>query len=798
MKKKLAKITALPKHGQVVRPPQHRNDGWENLVTLLGTSADKRTHNQLRWEYHDPQFYEQVYSGGGIPARIVDCVPDHALRNWVTWANMKKKSKQERQYARETIEERSLEIDLRGNFSKAWKWGRAYGGACLHIVTDTPDPASPLRRGEKVLALRDLSRWDLRILTTDIEYDFGSPNYGHPRIYYLNVQMGSQYKGYPIHWTRMIRFDGQLVPRRTFILNNYWHDSILNRIYNSIRNYEGSNDAVAAMLHDFNVDIYKMKNLANLVQAGKENIVRNRIEMMNYCKSVINALILDTADEDYENKQRSVEGVADLLRLQANRLVADTDIPHTVLLGESPDGSNATGNSTSQGWYNFLKSEQEHVAKPKLNRLVDVIFGDMDNIRPKFRPIRVLDEKEEAEVRKTVAETDDVYISNGVLDPTEVTQSRFGGDEYSIETELDEEARDSGEISAGTGIPGGEEEEPGPSEQEEGNYPDDKGKNVAGKKPKKASKKDEDLDIDYLADKPADPGMSEFEPHNEVHPVPGAVKKEKTFISQTESLPMRDPRTDPHIKGPGIPNKARTFLPTRGNGVTAPSGFDIEKDTGVEGVPREGLSLDEPADQAKKTAYDTEHTDPGVAATMNEFAKGTLKSGSGQKVTDPKQALAIGYNDEDLGKQMDDLRGEKPETNEKKRAATIIVRRGDAFLMGKRRDNGRWSLPGGHVDDGESHHQGAIRELMEETGYNAKKLKFLGARMVEPQQGKNVHVNIYQHHPDETQKPTWKIDPDKEFNEFRWVSTKEPLPEEIANNLAHPNNVALAHLGLLK
>ena len=314
MKKKISQITAVPKHGQVVRPPQHRNDGWENLVTLLGTSADKRTHNQLKWEYHDPQFYEQVYAGGGIPARIVDCVPDHALRNWVTWGNMKKKSKEERQYAREAIEERSLELDLRGNFLKAWKWGRAYGGGCLHIVTNTSDPASPLRRGEKVLALRDLSRWDLRILTTDIEYDFGSPNYGHPRIYYLNVQMGSQYKGYPIHWTRMIRFDGQLVPRRTFILNNYWHDSILNRIYNSIRNYEGSNDAVATMLHDFNVDVYKMKNLANLVQAGKEQIVQQRIEMMNYCKSVINALILDTADEDYENKQRSVEGVADLLR----------------------------------------------------------------------------------------------------------------------------------------------------------------------------------------------------------------------------------------------------------------------------------------------------------------------------------------------------------------------------------------------------------------------------------------------------------------------------------------------------
>lgn len=32
-----------------------------------------------------------------------------------------------------------------------------------------------------------------------------------------------------------------------------------------------------------------------------------------------------------------------------------------------------------------------------------------------------------------------------------------------------------------------------------------------------------------------------------------------------------------------------------------------------------------------------------VAKVMREYARGTLKSSSGQKVTDPKQAAAIGY-----------------------------------------------------------------------------------------------------------------------------------------------------------
>ena len=34
-----------------------------------------------------------------------------------------------------------------------------------------------------------------------------------------------------------------------------------------------------------------------------------------------------------------------------------------------------------------------------------------------------------------------------------------------------------------------------------------------------------------------------------------------------------------------------------------------------------------------------------VAVVMKEFSRGTLNSGSGHKVTNPKQALAIGYSE---------------------------------------------------------------------------------------------------------------------------------------------------------
>ncbi|KKM23144.1 hypothetical protein LCGC14_1618110, partial [marine sediment metagenome] len=54
-------------------------------------------------------------------------------------------------------------------------------------------------------------------------------------------------------------------------------------------------------------------------------------------------------------------------------------------------------------------------------------------------PLWQLTEEEEAKRRKSVAESDAIYINSGVLDPTEVANSRFGGEVYSAETVLDDQ-----------------------------------------------------------------------------------------------------------------------------------------------------------------------------------------------------------------------------------------------------------------------------------------------------------------------------------------------------------------------
>lgn len=48
--------------------------------------------------------------------------------------------------------------------------------------------------------------------------------------------------------------------------------------------------------------------------------------------------------------------------------------------------------------------------------------------------------------------------------------------------------------------------------------------------------------------------------------------------------------------------------------------------------------------------------------------------------------------------------------------AAVIQDEAGRILVTRRSDNGRWCLPGGHVDPGESISEACVREVLEETG----------------------------------------------------------------------------------
>lgn len=114
------------------------------------------------------------------------------------------------------------------------------------------------------------------------------------------------------------------------------------------------------------------------------------------------------------------------------------------------------------------------------------------------------------------------------------------------------------------------------------------------------------------------------------------------------------------------------------------------------------------------------------------------------------------------------------------------------LLFGKRGDNGKWTLPGGHLMENEHPVKGAVRELLEETDLVPEKLWRIGDGVFE-RRGRWLRIHCYV--ANVVGEPSADNDPDEEMVEFRWVDPQK-VPADILDNLHSKKNVTLEILGI--
>ena len=262
----------------------------------------------------------------------------------------------------------------------------------------------------------------------------------------------------------MIRFDGCKLPRRQFELNQYWHDSILSKRKQVLADYAHSFDSVAALMGTISQAIFKVKNLHEILSGedGME-ILLKRLELLEMSMSVVNAMMI-ADEENFERKSTDLSGIPDILRKFEERLVAQSEYPHTILLGEAPgSGLGEQGKSELRDYYDSVARRQETQLKPALKMFLKAVFNDKNGPTKgkepeswdiKFNPLWQESNLETLDQREKQARTDQIYISSGVLAAEEIAQSRFGSGEYSFDTTLiykrGIEDSDDGDVSSDT------------------------------------------------------------------------------------------------------------------------------------------------------------------------------------------------------------------------------------------------------------------------------------------------------------------------------------------------------------
>lgn len=114
-------------------------------------------------------------------------------------------------------------------------------------------------------------------------------------------------------------------------------------------------------------------------------------------------------------------------------------------------------------------------------------------------------------------------------------------------------------------------------------------------------------------------------------------------------------------------------------------------------------------------------------------------------------------------------------------AAVLVTDGYGRILLGQRRDNGRWTMPAGHLNPGEAPEDGARRELFEEAALSPEHLTFL--KVAPLHDGARLHCFTALG----TGIPHSRNDPDQECEKWEWIDARGGIPANVWDNLHGPD-----------
>jgi len=434
-----------------------KNDNLVNAVSNFGVlgKAKNPASNFGAPRSLSAEDLENIYQGEGFGKKVVDVYANTMTREWFTIKGDPE----------DLLLKYLAQIKTKESFNHAIKWSRLYGASViLMLINDGGMPEDPVNIGtiKSVDELRVIDRTQLSVATeADLYTDPTQTKFGLIRVYTITPAQTMSTRGvglnatsYRVHESRILRFDGEILPNRLMIKNDYFGASVYIAIYQYLRNLATSYEMSSEILHDYVISVITMKNLSQILsRPDGDAAIKTRAEIISYCKSVINGIILDADGESYNKITTSLSGISELIDRFGLALSGAAGIPYVLLMGDSPSGLNATGDSELRSWYDSIANEQHEIMTDPLSTLISYVLASrnnplngkkIDDLEIVYNPLWQIDEPTLIDMRNKQSQTDQIYIENGVATGGEIRVSRFGGDSYSFETKVDQSLNDAG------------------------------------------------------------------------------------------------------------------------------------------------------------------------------------------------------------------------------------------------------------------------------------------------------------------------------------------------------------------
>ena len=387
-------------------------DSLVNLVSGLGTSRDKRSATQF--EYMElGQDYLGILYRNWLFGKVVDIPADDMTRKWRTPKAGSLSIEQLEDYKKA-----EKELKVRSAVNTALKWSRLYGGAAI-IMNVNDGLGGP----EDPLDLDAIGIGDLESLIVVDRYDLTASH-----VNYRNIEDGFRLPefyqmsgGGFIHESRIIRFDGYMLPWKEFQRNQYWGGSICERVYDEILNAKITTQSISSMIFEASVDVITVKGLFERImnKKGLESIIK-RFQLAQLTKSINKALVIDQDNETFTKHATNFGGLPNMISEFLSVVAGAADIPATRMLGQSAKGFSATGKGDLENYYDMISSKQETDLYDSLGELDVVltrsVYGNqVDDWDFEFNPLQQMSEKEVAEIGKMGSEQAEKDLAMGAI-----------------------------------------------------------------------------------------------------------------------------------------------------------------------------------------------------------------------------------------------------------------------------------------------------------------------------------------------------------------------------------------------
>lgn len=408
-------------------------DSIVNALSNLGSELDRATATKPSGiDYRlSKNELDSLYESNEICGRIVDTVANDANREgFIVLASNEDDS--------EPLTEELKALNFYQKLKETHRQARLYGTAALLLIVDDGLPLDQPVNWTTIKTIKTIqvighTKITPLLYQDDIEKDC----FNEPLLYTITGTTTSAI----VHKDRVCVMHGRGLSAERLRDRGGLGQSVIEAAWEAVKSIATAYQSTESALHEFQYNVLKVQDMGALLAGpGGESKFMKRLQAINLGRSFLRTTVLD-GNEDWQTVQTNFGGISQAFTILQQRLSTATNMPLTLIFGQSPQGFSNNDQTGMDYYYAFIRAEQEEKFRPCIEHVSRLLFAARGNEPEKwevvFSPLQVTSDMQRAEMKLRNAQVDAIYLANGVFDPDDV-RKRFAQAEYASEITVDD------------------------------------------------------------------------------------------------------------------------------------------------------------------------------------------------------------------------------------------------------------------------------------------------------------------------------------------------------------------------